>query len=218
MSSLGRVVQHDPRSLNFRTRHAGAPIIYADHRRYGEALDQDLPVPLGSCTGNAGAGILNTHGFVANSHLMDETDAVNFYSLATNIDGFGQPFPPNDRGSSGLAVAKVLKTLGYISRYEHAFSLNDALAGLGRGPGMLGINWYDSFDRPGANGLIEFTSNASVRGGHEIELTAVFPEHQLVKFWNSWGRGWANKGTGMMSFATLERLLGEQGDVVFPIK
>lgn len=213
--NLGRVVQHDPKSKLYRTRHASAPIIYADWHRYGQAFDQG---EVGSCTGEAGEGVMNTQGFCGTA-LRTQADAVKLYSDATKIDGFGDPYPTNDRGSSGLAVAQVLKASGRISRYEHAFSLNDVLAALGRGPGMLGTNWYDSMDSPiGGYGLLEVSPNASIRGGHEVELTAVFPQARLVKGWNSWGRGWANKGTFMLSFDTLERLLAETGDYTILFK
>ncbi len=215
MSSLGRIIRHDPRSKGFRTRHAGAPIIFANHKRLGKPFDQG---ELGSCTGNAGGGCLNTEPLY-NGTLATEADAVTIYSAATKLDSFLGVYPPNDTGSSGLAVAQVLKRMGRISRYEHAFSLNDVLASLGRGPGMLGIAWYSSFDSPvGPKAELKLTASAVARGGHEIELTGVDPKTKLVTGWNSWGSEWGNKGTFTISFSTLERLLKEHGDYVIPIK
>lgn len=55
--SLGRIVQHDPRSLAFVA--ATAPLKTVTHRLSGQVLDQGN---LGSCTGNAMAQALNTGG------------------------------------------------------------------------------------------------------------------------------------------------------------
>ncbi len=207
---LGRVVNHDPRSLAFPTRHANSPIIYGSHRRYGNVFDQGS---VSSCTGNAGMGCLNTAPFYS-GHLYNELDAVKVYSDATK-----GVYPPTDTGSSGLAVAKVLKSKGLIAGYEHAFSLNAALSAIGRTPVMIGVNWYDSMDKPsGTDALLTVTPHAVVRGGHELFLSAVYPKNKLVKGWNSWGRSWGNHGTFTMSFSTLERLLSEQGDCTVLVK
>ena len=80
-------------------------------------------------------------------YSMDENGAVKLYSDAETIDGNG-PYPPNDYGSSGLSIAKALKSAGLISSYQHTFTLNDALLALTTYPILVGINWYQEMFNP----------------------------------------------------------------------
>lgn len=221
--SLGRHIQHDEQSRQYRFSVDLVPTINSvRHQRTSPILDQDLTITYqgqtydgtGSCTGNAATGDLGTQPLTAPSSIvLDETTALNIYSAATQIDGFGDPFPTNDRGSSGLAVAKVCQKQGYISGYQHCFSLNDMLKALQVTPVIVGTNWYDSMDAPDVNGLVGVSAQASVRGGHEYEAIGVDVQKQLIEFVNSWGAGWGIQGHFFMSYDTVTRLLGEQGDV-----
>jgi len=47
---------------------------------------------------------------------------------------------------------KAAVKAGYIAGYAHTFSLNQLLGSLVLAPGILGINWYDSFDDPASDG------------------------------------------------------------------
>src|ERR1035437_8621192 len=104
---LGRKIDHDTRSLSYGFNSEGLQIISVVHNRLISILNQ---LSLSSCTGNAGIGSINTSPFiqVVNPHYSpDETGAVKLYSDAEIIDG-GVGYPPEDRGSSGLSVAKAL--------------------------------------------------------------------------------------------------------------
>jgi hypothetical protein len=215
MLRLGRHIEHDPRSRKFEAQVA-AKIVTVQHKHYGPPLDQG---DLGSCTGNAMAQSLNSAPFhKPRKKLLLERSAVLIYSKATVIDGYPGSYPPDDTGSSGLAVMKVAKTLKLIAGYTHTFSLKHLLGALVLRPGILGINWYSSFDSPLETGECPLDQNAYVRGGHEIAMLGV--DAQLKRVWciNSWG-SWGLNGTGNFFFTwdTLGQLLSEQGDATFAV-
>jgi hypothetical protein len=209
---LGRHIEHDPRSFAYMA--GTAAIRTTMHRHYGPPLDQGY---LGSCTGNAMAQSLNTTPFhKSHKRLLREDAAVKLYAAATALDEFPGAYPPEDTGSSGLAVMKAAKLAGYISGYSHTFSIEHLLGALVLAPGILGVNWYESFDDPKPNGECPLLRGAEVRGGHEIAMLGLDAERERVWCINSWGRwGYRNTGRFWFSFATLRRLLRERGDATF---
>jgi Cysteine protease len=219
---LGRHVKHDPRSLSYLVPERDpATLTSVRHERAVPVLDQGN---LGSCTGNAAEGCVGTEPFYStlpgtvparptNDAAKDEKQAVALYSAATKLDGYSGSYPPEDTGSDGLSVAKAAQKAGLISGYQHATSLNAALAALAERPVIAGINWYDSFDYPLPSGFMTITDGAQVRGGHEICLDELDVEGQRVGFTNSWGTGWGVQGRGYISWEDFARLLKEDGDV-----
>lgn len=219
---LGRGVLHDPRSLDFLVEAADpSTLTSVRHERYIPVLDQG---DLGSCTGNAAEGACGTGALYlalngstaqpwATDGGYDEQQAVQLYSAATRLDDVDGSYPPDDTGSSGLAVAKACKAAGLISGYRHATSLAAALTALSQGPIIAGINWYDSFDEPGDGGLIAITKGAQVRGGHEICVDELDVETQTIGFTNSWGESWGDRGRAYLRWEDFDRLLKEDGDV-----
>jgi hypothetical protein len=193
---------------------------------------------LGSCTGNAGTGLLATdsagriapttvfvtaagaaasHGLFLNaSYVLDEAFAVKLYSLATILDGVSGQYPPTDTGSSGVGVGKALKALGLAAGYTHAFSVAALNSALQTGPVMIGIEWYNSMFDPAADGRIPVTKSSGVAGGHEIALTAFDAATDEYRIDNSWGTSWGVAGSGFFSVSDLTYLLSQQGDVTVP--
>jgi hypothetical protein len=207
---LGRQIEHDLRSLLFPA--AVKPIADVIHLRHVPAFDQGQ---LGSCTGNAMAGALMTDPYYVAGRILDETAAVGLYEQATTLDSQAGSYPPDDTGSSGLAVAKAAKAKGYLTSYAHAFGFSHALGALTLAPVIAGINWYTSFDSPLPSGECPLTAGATVRGGHEIELFGLNVESKQIWAYQSWGPGWGGlkNGTFWFSYDTFERLLTEKGDV-----
>lgn len=210
---LGRHVEHDPLSRAFS---AGTALVKTvTYKRHGVPFDQG---ELGSCTGNAMAGVLMTEPLWKPGRNLTETDAVKLYKAATKLDNIPGNYPPTDTGSSGLAVMKAAVNAKYIVGYAHSFSLDQLLGSLSLRPGILGINWYDSFDAAKPDGECPLAANAKVRGGHEIEMFGIDTKKERVWCYQSWGPTWGGRknGTFYFSYKTLERLLGEQGDATFP--
>lgn len=212
---LGRHVEHDPRSRAYAFGAVMAPSSMRSvvHRRWGHIFDQG---DLGSCTGNAAAGAANCRPL---HHLgtktLKEADAVDLYSLATQLDGFDGEYPPEDTGSSGLAVAQALTQKGLIDGYQHAFGIAEALTALQIKPVITGIDWLEGFDTPSATGLVEIAGQ--VRGGHEF-LVRGFEWHgtvldSVVGCDNSWGETYGHKGTFRMRVRDWSEMLDRSGDV-----
>jgi hypothetical protein len=212
--SLGRNVYHDPRSLAFPVKAGSWGSV--KHRSNAPIFDQGS---LGSCTGQAMAGALSYDPFFSTlpNVKVDEDLAVKLYSRATQLDIWPGSYPPDDTGSSGLAVAKAAKEAGYISGYQHAFSLEAALTALMDGPVITGVNWYESMFDTDANGQVFISGRIS--GGHEICADEIDEPNALVWFRNSWGPFWGKSGRFALSIDDWGRLLSEQGDatVLTPI-
>lgn len=212
---LGRNVNHDPRSLAYPFKADGITVTPIRWKRDAPTWDQGQ---LGSCTGNASCGLLVTDPFYATlpaGTVIDESTAVSVYSDATKIDGAPGSYPPDDTGSDGLSVAKILKSRGLISGYTHVFSAQDALKALSTQPLITGTNWYNSMFSPDANGVISIAAGDQPAGGHEYILDEIKIENGVtyIGMQNSWGSSWGIQGRAYMTLDTFTRLLSEQGDV-----
>jgi hypothetical protein len=181
---------------------------------------------LGSCTGNAGTGALGTEPFfsaVGKAALPDPTDgaaaekfAVQLYSDATKVDGAPGTYPPDDTGSSGLAICKVLKARNIIKGYRWARTAYGLLQLLQNGPVLQGMPWYEAFFHPDANAYIDADPNwpsSGVAGGHEVEALGLELDtndafNSTVVYANSWGTGWGDQGRFRMRLRTYEQLKG----------
>lgn len=221
---LRRHVHHDSESRRYPYPTAGLKLVSAVHERHIPILDQGN---LGSCTGNAGIGCMGTtplyEPISAEAPLsqvpgpliwygLDEPGAVQLYSDATKIDDAPGEYPPDDTGSDGLSVAKVLKSAGEISGYQHTFTLQDALLALTQTPIMIGINWYEQMFTPDADGRVRLSG--ALAGGHELCSREIDVERERVVLDNSWGGpNWGVQGRCWLTFADFGALLSRQGDV-----
>lgn len=212
--TLGRIVQHDPRSKRYRVNVDGVEVASVRWERRVPVFDQG---DLGSCTANAAVGMLATDPFYATIKpkkiTLDEALCVAVYGEATRMDDYEGEYPPTDTGSSGLAAAKALAGRGLISGYTHAFSLDDALKALSTGPVIIGVNWYNNFFTPTKAGVLSVGRNDYVAGGHEVLLDEIDTSKNLVGGTNSWGDSWGVGGRFYLSFDLLARLMFEDGDV-----
>jgi hypothetical protein len=205
---LGRLVRHDPRSWNYPAPRA-KKIVSVLHTRHGRPFNQGPK--LGSCTGNAVAGMLMTEPFFHDGRRLTERDAVKLYSRATHLDPVKGIYPPEDTGSSGLAAMKAAHELGYLKSYGHAFGLDHALKTLVLTPVVTGVNWYDGFDHPDKSGRVK--KKGPITGGHEFLVVGIDVEEKTVRACNSWGPHWADGGYFTFSWDAWDILLDQDGDV-----
>jgi len=217
--ALGRHVEHDERSRDyaFRVSAAKPKTILWSHE--APVLDQG---DLGACTGNALAQWLNTTSaqiaLTEAGHraaYLTEDQAVELYSAATKLDSIPGSYPPVDSGSSGLAVCKAGRKLGYLSAYHHAFGFDALLLALQHSPVIVGTEWTKGMFDPNSSGVIRPTG--SVEGGHEYLILGCNLEHQLITMLNSWSDGWGKHGRAYISFKDFGTLLANQGDVTVPV-
>ena len=204
---LGRHIEHDERSRAFPAARA-PKVVSVMHTRHCAPFDQGQT---GSCTGNAEAGVLMTDPLFMTGRSLSESDAVVLYEKATHLDRIKGVYPPDDTGSSGLAVMKAAKALGYITGYQHAFGLQHALEALVLAPVITGVSWYEGFDEPDADGNVAISG--SIRGGHEFEVVGIDAEARTVRACNSWGADWGDHGYFQFSWDTWDQLLHKRGDV-----
>lgn len=217
---LGRHVEHDDRSRNYRFDHGVMTLQAAMWRHYGPILNQGQ---LGSCTGNAITQCRVTKPLRTRAFKASEKEAVEVYSLATTLDDVPGSYPPNDTGSTGLAVAKAATQLNWISSYQHVFGVDAAKLAIVASPMICGTEWTEAMFTPDADGFI--IPAGEVAGGHEYLMIGYDPTSDVFTFLNSWGRGWgvkihgiADGGVFHMSGTSFGTLLEQQGDLVVPIK
>ncbi len=174
-----------------------------------------------NCTAEAGFGCLGTAPYYTDALAaavtkaygsFDQAGAYKLYSAEETLDGDG-PYPPQDNGSTGLTLAKVLRAAGLISGWTQTFTLDDALKALTQTAFVTGTVWYNSMFTPSAEGVVTVDASSGVAGGHEYEVVGYDDAKGLVRFANSWGAGWGVEGYFFMQAEDWGSLLAQQGDV-----
>jgi hypothetical protein len=211
--TLGRLVNHDPRSKMFIYQGPNIAVRNITWERYSPIIDQGN---LGCCTGAAMAGWLGcaphqTDPELAKLYNLDY--AHKLYSRATQIDPFPGCWPPTDTGSSGLAVAKAAQEAGEISRYKWATSADGLVRALQTGPVIVGIPWYEGMFTPDRDGRVWPTG--ALAGGHEVLIRGLRDRDLILS--NSWGIGWGMKGEAFLPLDVWATLRKQQADVTIPI-
>lgn len=208
---LGRHVNHDPRSRNFRAPVEGIVPATKVWSRPTKPFDQGQ---LGSCVGNALTGVAATVPNRIKYARYNEAVALAVYERATQIDGTTGSYPPDDTGSDGLSGAKAIIERKLATKYLWGFGIDDLVRIVaGIGPAAVGTDWHEGQDTPDAAGFIHPTG--AVRGGHEYEVIgyhhATRPYFEIV---NSWGAEWGDRGRAFIYVDEMAGLLAAGGDCV----
>jgi hypothetical protein len=211
---LGRRVNHDPRSRQFRYQASPVPLTSIEHPIGIPVLDQG---DTGDCVANTGVEILSTEPFAAavKGITLDEDYARALYhdlTVADDYPGTWNVDPPHgeDTGSDGLTLGKVLTSRGLISGYQHIFDVASFLAALQVQAVAVGLTWRSGCDNPSSTGLIRWTG--TIRGGHELCAYAYDADRQWVRLRNHWTASWGDKGSCWMPLADLTAALAADGD------
>lgn len=176
----------------------------------------------GACVGFAGSWMMS----ILNRRRYDPWW---LYEMAQEVD----EWPGTDyEGTSIRAGFDVLRDAGHrriyrgvikppdvtdgIAENRWATTVDDVRAAISGGsPVVLGVNWYSTFSTPVMRSsrwwIGENLDWGSVRGGHAVCAHGVSDRLQAICFVNSWGRDYP--GRVWLSYETLARLMGEDGEV-----
>lgn len=218
--SFGRRVEFDERSRSFPARALLSPAQAATPRsftwRNPIRLNQGVE---GSCVGHAWA-----HEAAAKPVPvpgMTHAVALDIYRRAQALDGF--PETPPEEGTSIIAGAKAMQERKLLATYRWAFGIADLILAVGwHGPAVLGIPWYEGMMKVDRRGFARVAGG--VVGGHAILCNRVNVTDRFFGLSNSWGPScgtrdaWSLGGTCRVSFADMERLLGEDGEACVPVR
>lgn len=223
---LGRNLHHDSASLSYAVGVLPKSAIVSRHwERQIPVLDQGN---LGSCTGNASTGWIGTDNALrqgiqtlSDGTPVNEDLAIAIYGRATEIDPFEGTYPPDDTGSDGLSVAKVLQSMGLVASYTHAFSREALASALQSGSVLIGIEWYNSMFEPHSDGGIPVSLSSGLAGGHEVvvDQLEVVDQGDHDRYWitNSWSTSWGQQGRAFFTGKDIRTLLSRDGDVTVPL-
>jgi hypothetical protein len=199
-----------------------APTVDVKHRNWGVRLNQGN---VGACTGFTGAHALNHSPLrqaIRPGLTQRAMQALAFYSRASQLDPWPGSYPPNDTGSSGLAVCKAMQELAHISGYQWAFGFTHGLSQIAQGPLMQGTEWTYSMMVPDRDGRCHPTGDLA--GGHEYLWVGVDVAARRSWFLNSWGLGWGGaalvagrRGHFYLTWDDHAALLARDGDLVRPL-
>jgi hypothetical protein len=254
---LGRHLVLDQRTLAYQRSYCGEPIKPADHEPDLPVLDQedltdqgillsqmfpgmsDLPA-LGSCGGNSGtevaASLLTREeaaakGLDTSDAVAAEKFAIGVYADATACDQWNDvQFPTDDCGTSGLAIAKVLKARGISDSYTTVKTAEEFARDLGHGTALYGTPWYQAWFEPvGPDALLDDITGweaSPIAGGHLVTATALERvafhrsgrldlKRTIVRFRNHWTSSWGDNGSFRMSLDLYQKTR-DQVDILQP--
>lgn len=205
--NFGRIYKPDPRDHNYlMSRDERANKISRRMWGLGSVLDQGQTP---QCVGYSGAAYL-----MAAPVRNRNVDPYWLYKLAQKYDEFPGE---NYAGSTVRGLFKGLHKEGYVTEYRWAFEVGPVLDHvLLEGPVVVGTTWYSRMTRP-EKGYC--WPGGSVEGGHAYLIIGADRVRKnpdgttgAFRIVNSWGRSWGQSGRAWITFATMDRLLRDQGE------
>lgn len=215
---LGRVHVPDDRDrLIWRSPLRIDPASVSRRYRYwsmgglGSRLDQGQTP---HCVGFAATALLIS-GPITQPTLALTNDYANaLYYEVKRIDGE----PGAEDGSSVRSAMKALVGRGLVSEYLFAHDLESTILNvLERGPVDVGSDWYNSMFNV-VDGFVRLNPSSGIAGGHSYILTGVNLDERYFRLLNSWGPSWGFNGHAFISFADMERLIADQGEIALAVE
>jgi hypothetical protein len=215
---FGRNILHDPRSIPFRIGRTATP----------KDVEWDIYIPvlnqanIGKCVAETGAELLGSEVFwkslprevqlaISTSVSTAENWTLDLYRELTRNDPFPGSYEPDDTGSNGLTLGKILVKRKLVSGYQHAMSVGEAEAAIQQGPFAIGTMWLSRMETPRPDGTV--LVSGTPLGGHEYLCFKRDAARDLWWFRNHWTAAWGLRGTFAYDTPALARLLAMQGDI-----
>ncbi len=161
------------------------------------------------------------------------------WNEAKKVDYWADTNPGDDNGTSVSASCDVLRDQGHrrmwvgrtlpislgdgIQANRWATSVDEMRTALGQKiPVSIGVNWYANFDTPQLKGTYQPRNEywigegdlKNTRGGHCVCIYGASDRRQAFRVKNSWGK---NYPLVWLPYATMERLITEQGEVTLVV-
>ncbi|MCF8019808.1 MAG: C1 family peptidase [Vallitaleaceae bacterium] len=103
---------------------------------------------------------------------------------------------------------KMIARWALIDSYWRINNLDDLKIALLDGPVPIGVPCFYEFFYPGPDGYIELPADESkMYGGHCLCVCGYNDITKRIKFKNSWGTRWGEKGYGYLSYSYIRRYL-----------
>lgn len=120
-------------------------------------------------------------------------------------------------GTSVRAGAKAIKENGLISSFWWAESFQDIIQAIHQvGPVVVGTWWYWDMFYPDERGYVKPTGRSA--GGHAYLANGVNLEREIIRFKNSWGKGWGRNGHFYMTFEDFYKLWGDGAEACLALE
>jgi hypothetical protein len=208
---LGRIAALDSRDRAYLLR-AALPTVTRRNRSwpfFAQPLDQG---PTGTCVEHG----WRHWGLCAPVISVRQLRLLPQYSLYREMILVDE-FTDNDNdtelqlGTSVRAGAKIMQKHGFLSVYGWAFDIGTAIDWLcSQGPLVFGTRWTTGMFTPSAEGFV--TDTGTEAGGHCYAAIGWSEKRGAMRFMNSWGGSWGQKGRFWMTGETVTRLLAADGE------
>lgn len=119
-------------------------------------------------------------------------------------------WPYKDVGDVGepASWADMVARWALIDSYWRVYNLSELKIALNNGPVPIGVPCFYEIFFVGTDGLVPYPANpGQIYGGHAICAVGYNDRTQLIKFKNSWGKGWGSGGYGYLPYKYVQDFL-----------